>query len=401
MQCATATLTGAIEEPQALVFDLGSLVARLALLTDKRHRRGVRYSLAVILVLIVLAKLAGEDRPSGIAEWASHRTETLRAALRLRRPRLPHQNTYRRILAEVVSPEELETSVAAFLRDLPRTGRSVLIALDGKTVRGTIGTEHPQGEHLLAAYLPGEGLVLMEVATGTKENEITVAPTLLKCLDLRDKIVLGDAMHTQRALSAQILEAQGDYIWVAKDNQPTLRQDIATVFAPQTPTVLGGQVPTDFQTARTVSKGHGRRDTRQITVSSVLQGYSDWPGLEQVFQIERERLELKTGKITHETVYGLTSLSAVEAKPQRLLALVRSYWGIENGLHYRRDVTFREDATRLTRGNAGRVMATLNNLLIGLLRWCGHTNLAQARRFYAGNLPAAVALVTATPSRLW
>jgi predicted transposase YbfD/YdcC len=394
MECATAEPTGAREKPQVLLFDLGSLAARLASLTDKRHRRGVRYSLAVILVLIVLAKLAGEDRPSGIADWVSNRTDALREALHLRRPRLPHQNTYRRILVEVVSPTDLETTVAAFLQDLPRTGRSILIAIDGKTVRGTIGPEHPQGEHLLVACLPDRGMVLMQVATGTKENEITVAPTLLKCLDLRGRIVMGDAMQTQRALSAQILEADGDYIWVAKDNQPTLHQDIAEVFAPPTPTVLGGYVPTDFQTARTVTKGHGRRDTRQITVSSVLKNYSDWPGLDQVFQIERERRILKTGKTTHETIHGLTSLSSTEASPNRLLALVRSYWGIENGLHYRRDVTFHEDATRLTRGNAGRVMAILNNLLIGLLRWCGYTNLAQARRCYAANLPAALALVT-------
>jgi len=373
----------------------------LASLTDKRHRRGTRYSLAVILVLIILAKLSGEDRPSGIADWVRHRTDALREALDLKRRRLPHQNTFRRILQEVIAPDELETTVSAFLRDRPRTGRSVLIAMDGKTVRGTMGTEHPHGEHLLAAYLPGEGIVLMEVATGTKENEITAAPTLLKCLDLRGKIVMGDAMHTQRALSAQILEAEGDYIWFAKDNQPTLHQDIADLFAPQTPTVLGGQEPTDFQTARTVSKGHGRCDTRQITVSSDLTGYLDWPGVQQVFQIERERRTLKTGKTTHETVHGLTSLTRAEAHPDRLLTLVRSYWGIENGLHHRRDVTFREDATRLTRGHAGRVMAILNNLVIGLLRWCGHTNLAQARRSYDAHLPAALTLVTAIPSRLW
>jgi DDE_Tnp_1-associated len=124
MKCATADPTGAIEKPQVLVFDVGSLAARLALLADKRHRRGVRYSLAVILVLIVLAKLAGEDHPSGIADWLTHRKVALREALHLSWPRLPHQNTYRRILAEVVSPEELETTVATFLRDLPRTGEA-------------------------------------------------------------------------------------------------------------------------------------------------------------------------------------------------------------------------------------------------------------------------------------
>ena len=155
MQCATADPTGAMGEPQAVLFDVGSLAARLAALTDKRHRRGVRYSLMVILLLIALAKLAGEDRPSGIGDWVKNRTDALREALHLGRPRLPHQNTFRRILADVVLPEELETTVAAFLRDLPRSGRSILIAMDGKTVRGTIGTEHPQGEHLLAACLPG------------------------------------------------------------------------------------------------------------------------------------------------------------------------------------------------------------------------------------------------------
>lgn len=397
MECATTEPIGASENPPGVVFDVGSLAARLASLADKRHRRGIRYALAEILVLIVLAKLAGQDHPSAIATWLAQRTQLLRAALHLRRPRLPHLNTYRRILADGVAPDELETTVSAFLRERPQAGRSVLIAIDGKTVRGTIGTEHPQGEHLLAACLPGEGLVLLEVATGTKENEITVAPTLLKSLDLRGKIVMGDAMHTQRALSVQIREAQGDYIWIAKDNQPTLRQDIVEVFAPATPTVLGGQVPTDFQTARTVNKGHGRREIRQITVSGALRAYSDWPGLAQVFQIQRERVELKTGKTTHETVYGLTSLSPRKASPRRLLGLVRDYWGIENGVHYRRDVTFHEDATRLTRGNAGRIMAIINNLLIGLLRLRGYTNLAQARLVYDADLPAALALVTQPP----
>lgn len=398
MECATTPPSGARDDLPAVAFDVESLMARLAALTDPRKRRGIRYSLAVILILIVLAKLAGEDRPSAIGDWVRHRTDVLRGALHLRRARLPHQNTFRRILTEVVSPAELETTVATFLRDLPRSGQSVLIAIDGKTVRGTIGEEHPRGEHLLAAYLPEEGLVLLQVATGTKENEISVAPTLLQAVDLRGKIVMGDAMHTQRALSVQILEAGGDYLWIAKDNQPTLRQDIATLFAPPEPSTLGGHEPTDFRTARTVSKGHGRCDTRAITVSSDLAGYLDWPGAQQVFQIRRERRELKTGKTTHETVQGLTSLAGSDAGPDDLLALVRAYWGIENGLHRRRDVTFREDATRMTRGNGGRVMAILNNLIIGLLRWSGYTNLAQARRFYDGHLPAAVALVTRTPS---
>jgi predicted transposase YbfD/YdcC len=245
--------------------------------------------------LLVLAKLGGADHPSAIADWLHGRQEVLRAVLHLPRPRLPHANTFRRIMEMVVSPTELETTISAFVRALPGVGRSVLIAIDGKTVRGTLGPEHLRAEHLLCAYLPAEGVVLLQVAAGEKENEISVAPTLLQALDLRGKVVMGDALHTQRALSVQIRAAGGDYLWLAKDNQPTLHADIATLFAPAEPTVLGGQVSTDFQTARTVNKGHGRLETRQITVSSELNDYVDWPDLGQVFQIHRERVALKTG----------------------------------------------------------------------------------------------------------
>ena len=164
----------------------------------------------------------------------------------------------------------------------------------------------------------------MEVATGTKENEITVAPTLLKFLDLRGKIVMGDAMHTQRAASVQIQDAGGDFIWLAKDNQPTLHHDIATLFAPPEPTILGGLIPTDFETAETFDKDHGRTTRRRITVSGEFIGYTDWPGLAQVFQIERERVDNGTGKVTHDIVCGLTSLTRAQASPKRLLDLIRS-----------------------------------------------------------------------------
>lgn len=367
------------------VFDVASLLRRLATLTDSRSTKGLRYALAPVLLLIVLAKLSGEDRPSGIADWIKNRGRLLQEALHLSWPRMPHHNSYRRILEQVVTPEELDRAVGEHLRGLPGVGHSVLIAIDGKTVRGTIDAANPQGDHLLAAYLPEEGIVLMQVAAGDRENEISVAPELLKCLDLRGKVVAGDAMHTQRPLSIQILKAGGDYLWFVKDNQPTLREDIEQLFTADDRTVEGGRVSNDFRTYRTVDKGHGRLESREITVSSELKGYSDWPGLEQVFKLDRHRIDIKSGKEEQEIVYGLTSLSATEASPERLLYLTRAYWGIENGLHQCRDVTFEEDRTRLTRGHAGRVMAAINNLVIGLLRQAGATNIAAARRWCDAN----------------
>lgn len=400
MKCATIVPEVRVENPEARIFDVGSLWGRLASLPDARHRRGVRYPLAVILVLAILAKLGGEDRPSGIADWVRQRAALLREALRLPGSTLPHANTYRRVLGEVVDAADLDAAVGEFLRGLPGVGRSVVVSIDGKTVRGTIGTDHPRGEHLLAAYLPEEGIVLMQVRAGEKENEISVAPTLLKSLDLRGKVVIGDALHTQRVLSAQILEAGGDYVWFVKDNQPTLRADIAQVFVSPEPTPEGGIIPTDWQSCRIVTKGHGRKEIRTITVSQTLNDYSDWPGMAQVFQLERQRTVLKDQKTTTEIVHGLTSRAPDLASPRVLLDWSRTYWGIENGLHHRRDVTFQEDQTRMTRGRVGRVMAILNNLVISLLRYLGETNLAHARRKYAADAIAAVTLVSTVPARL-
>jgi predicted transposase YbfD/YdcC len=368
------------------VFSISSLLSRLATLTDSRSTKGLRYPLTPLLLLVILAKLSGEDQFCGIADWIESRGQLLREAFHLTWKRMPDHNTYRRILEDVVVPQELDCLVSEHLRSLPGVGRSVLIAIDGKTVRGTIDAASPRGEHLLVAYLPEEGIVLMQLAAGDKQNEISVAPQLLQCLDLRGKVVAGDAMHTQRKLSIQILNAGGDYLWLVKDNQPKLRAEIEELFTTDGRTVEGGQVPNDFQTFRTVDKGHGRLECREITVSSELKGYSDWPGLERVFKLERCRLDIRNGTKEREIVYGLTSLSAMEASPSRLLHLSRTYWGIENGLFQRRDVTFKEDRNRLTRGHAGRVMAAFNNLVIGLLRHAGADNIASARRWYNANL---------------
>ena len=156
----------------------------------------------------------------GIADWAQQHSEYLTGALGLKRKRLPHHSTYRRILTDEVDGDDLEQLVGEYLSQLPRSGQDTVIVIDGKTVRGTITADDAFGLHLLAAYLPGEGIVLMQmVVEKDKENEIVVAPKLLECLDLRNKVVIGDAMHTQRQLSIQIVARGGDFVWGGKDKQ--------------------------------------------------------------------------------------------------------------------------------------------------------------------------------------
>jgi len=382
---------------EGCVFDVGSLYAHFQQLRDKRKARGKRYPLEVVLVLVILAKLSGEDRPSGIADWAQRRCEVLRQALGVSRGRLPCHNTYRRVLREAVDVGELQASVGRFLTQKPGTGHSVLIAMDGKTLRGAIPSGHTHGIHLLAAYLPGEGITLMPAAVDRRENEICAAPSVLGALDLSGKVVVADAMHTQRELSAQIVQAGGDYVWLAKDHQRQLHRDIAEVFEPEVRTPGFSSPPDDFETAQTVNKGHGRLEKRILTTSRMLCGYTDWPDLQQVFQLTRHISYLKRGTHRQEVVYGLTSLAQPEAGPARLLGLVRNYWGIENGLHYRRDKTLQEDATRMTSLTLAQAMAILNNLVIGLVAQAGWHYLPQARRYYNACLPAALRLVLRPP----
>jgi predicted transposase YbfD/YdcC len=380
---------------ERVVFDVGSLYAHLQELKDSRKARGIRYPLVAILVMMVMAKLCGEDTPSGIADWIKHRGEQFIDMLKLKRKSMPHHSTYRRIEAEVVDPQELEQMVSRVLTGRKFFGKQVLLSMDGKVLRGTLD-EAQNGTYLLAAYLPSEGLVLMEVELEGKGCEIPGALKLLKMVDLREKVVMGDAMHTQRAASIQIVEAGGDYIWIAKGNQPQLEEDIRLWFEPEPDPIPGqGRLPKDFESVKEISKGHGRLEERTLTVSSQLNDFLNWPYLQQVFRLERSFVFTKTGKIQEQVVYGITSLSRDEITPTQLLKKIRAYWGIENGLHYRRDVTLREDRTRMTKGNAGRIMACLNNLVIGLVfTKTKYTYLPHARRFFDAHPALAFALLS-------
>jgi predicted transposase YbfD/YdcC len=351
----------------------------------------------LLLVTAVVAKLAEQDTPEGIAEWVQLRRDLFGETFQVKRGRMPHAMTYRRALAHAGLAAELDQLTREYL--LGPGGVSDHIALDGKTLRGVHATDETRGLHLLAAYLPQEGVVLMQVQVGGHTNEIPCAPHVLQVLDLQGKIVTGDALLTQRGLSQLIVAGGGDYVWTVKENQPQLRQDIERLFAPETCLPGTSPVINDQRTATTVEKSHGRLTTRTLTACSLLAESSTWPGLQQVFQLERCSVSTTTGERHVERVYGVTSLSARRASPARLLHLNREHWGIENGLHYRRDVTLHEDAGRTKTTAFGHLMATLNNLVIGLTIGRAWTNLAKARRYYDAHPDQALHLVLTRPTR--
>lgn len=381
-------------QPQSpICFDLNCLYQHFSKLTDKRKARGIRYPLAAILVMTLLAKLAGEDEPEGIAHWLALRKDFLLQALALTRDSTPHPVTFSRVLGNAIDVQELALAMQQFFSSKLSLGKLTAMSMDGKVMCGTIPAGQTQGLHLLALYLPEHGVVLMQVEVEEGENEISAALKVLQYVDLEGKIVTGDAMFAQKGLSELVIKKGGEYLWKVKDNQASLREEIQTVFDIEQGKTALKVLANDVEVATSVDKGHGRIEERKLSVSSVLRGHRGWPGLEQVFQVERRVYEMSSGKSYGEVHYGITSLSREQVSAGELLSLVRNHWGIENGLHYRRDRTLKEDECRLRVGKAARVMAILNNVVIGLVKQAGINNLAAARRRYDANPQEAINLL--------
>jgi predicted transposase YbfD/YdcC len=446
-----------LDEP--IAFDADSLYAYLHTLEDKRDDKGKIYPLAPLLFVAILAKLMGQNQLEHITRFATQRAAQLCRLLKLKHCRMPHKTTWGRILSHALDIGELETLVANFFThfvpaEIPARGQAVL-CIDGKTLRGTIPVGQTQGVHLLAAFLPTVGIVLAQIAVDAKENEIVAAPKLLETLDLRGLVVTGDALHTQRALSVQIVAAGGDWVWTVKDNQKTLHDDLVTLFNPAPVADGQAEYPTDFRTASKWDKTRGKLEHYEITVSSWLADYSDWPHLSQAFKMVRRVYALppqalpgdvqnqvpsrpapapglatvakdsnakvgrtkstkgkskspahskgKEGKLagkeleSEEIRYGITSLPSSVTKPAQLMALVRAEWGIENKLHWRRDYLLAEDWSRLRRGSAPQANAVLNNLMLGLIAIGGPCeNVAEARSRMSYDPNLAINLLTKT-----
>lgn len=363
-----------------MVVNIGRLRERFSKLNDRRGKQGTIYPLWYLLTVICLAKLSGEHTPTGITEWIRLRYRALREAMSAHWRPAPSLNTIRRILAEGVLAAELQEVCRQFLHEEYGGQQTVSVAIDGKTMRGTIASGSSQGVHLLSAYLPEEGVTLAQEAVANHENELVAAPKLLAQLDLRGKVVSGDAMFTQRNLSVQVTAQGGDYLWFVKENQPTLYEDVQRFFQVRETRPGWSQPPLPQSTSSQWNKAHGRLEQRRLTAIVDETAYLDWPAVAQVLQVERRTQCLRTGKCRHETSYAITSLTPERASSQRLLVLTRRHWGIENGLHYRRDTTLQEDQTRISHLQQAEVMAVLNNFVIGLARKLGFHNLASAQR---------------------
>jgi predicted transposase YbfD/YdcC len=265
----------------------------------------------------------------------------------------------------------------------------VHVALDGKTLRGTLSHEAADQRKMqhLALYETGTGLVLKEQVVGEKQNELSIVSQFLTPVWVKGRSSSADARPSHHTFCGDVTHGGGYFLLIAKGNQPTLRDDLQLFFS---------EPPADcrdWRTARSGDFGHGRLEIRKLVASTELNELlvDKWTGVAQVFRLVRT--VTKQGQTSEEVVYGLTALSPGQAGAQDLLALVRDHWAIENRLHSRRDVTLREDDCQVRKGEAPRVPAVLNSFLLALLDFLGFSNVPGHLRLFDAHPLQAIRLL--------
>ncbi len=336
--------------------DPPGLLAVLAKVADPRCRRGVRYRLAVILALGVCAVLAGARSFIAIAEWAADADAETLARLGVTGA-VPSESTFRRTLQRLDADafDDLAGRWAA-RRTTPGQKERRVIAVDGKTLRGS-GHDGGDGHHLLAALDHAHGVVLGQVEVGAKTNEIPLFTTLLDRLDIQNAVITADALHAQRSHATYLTGRGAHYLLIVKRNQPNLYAQLAAL--------PWRDVPVAYDKRE---RGHGRIERRTLKVTAAARGLA-FPHAAQ--------------KWSRETCYAATSLTITQASHAQLAAIIRGHWGIEDRLHWVRDMDFDEDRSQVRTASGPRIMASLRNLVITILRLAGATSIAPALRYHA------------------
>jgi len=379
-----------------------TLMDALKHIPDPRKSRGKRHNWLMLLTILVSGLASGYQSARAIAHWAKLHASELQQLLPALQ-RIPSEATILRTIRQIdaVRLDQLLTAYSASLPTPTEHAGCIITlqgevlqgqALDGKTVRTS--SAHGDKTHLVSLVQHASALTLAQTEVASKQNEISAAPTLLHGRDLSGTVTTGDALLTQRRLASSIDDHNGYYLMIVKRNQRRLWEDLDLLF--RIPPIAADQEVWDQAT--TVSKGHGRLETRRLECGTGLVAELDWPGVAQVARRECERIVMKTGKRTVEVSYGILSLPALEVGARQVEALWRGHWTIENGKHYVRDVTLGEDANQMHSGEAPRVLATLRSGLIDLWRHQGWSNIADAVRVCAASVQRTLMLIGAIPA---
>jgi predicted transposase YbfD/YdcC len=329
-------------------------------LDDPRIDRKKLHPMPEILLLTLCAVICGAESWDDIETFGEAKVEFLRKYLPYEHG-IPSDDTLRRFF-RAIDPKQFQQLFVDWIRTWlnPEVADKIL-AIDGKTLRGSRdGEQLPI--HLVSAFASEAGIVLGQIKTQEKSNEITAIPELLEWLDVRGAIVTIDAMGCQKAIAEKIIDKGGDYLLALKGNQSRLHDDVRLHFEEPSP-----QASTRMGHAETIDKGHGRIEVRHCRVSTDIGWlkvlHPEWKNLNSIVAIASERHIGET--VSQETRYFISS-SLVPA--ERMLAAVRLHWGIENQLHWVLDMSFGEDQSRIRKGNAPSNVGIIRHAALNMIR---------------------------------
>lgn len=339
-----------------------SLFDSLQEIADPRIERTKRHLLVDILVIAICAVICGAESWEEIAEFGRAKQEWFSRFLALPHGIASH-DTFRRVFM-LLKAEEFERTFLEWVRAAVKLSEGAVVNIDGKELCGTHSADRKEGLRLVSAWAAEQAVVLGQVRTAEKSNEITAIPELLAVLELAGAIVTIDAMGCQKTIAAQIREQNAEYVLALKGNHANLHQEIVDYFG-----WAERQKWRDIAVATThsVEKGHGRIEERRVFATEDIDWIlekNQWSGLRSIVMVESER-EIIGGKRSTERRFFISSLTA-DAK--RIGAAVRGHWAIENQLHWSLEVCFSEDACRTRTGQAAENLAVVRHIGLNLLK---------------------------------
>jgi len=354
----------------------GDFFSHFRIIRDPRIERTKKHRLETILFIAICGVISGAESWVEIEQFGEEKKEWLARYVDLTNG-IPSHDTFGQVFA-LLDPEIFCKSFLGWIQTIRQRTQGEVIAIDGKTVRRSHDrTNGKEALHLVHAWASENHLMLGQIETDEKSNEITAIPKLLQMLELRGAIVTLDAMGTQKEIAQTIRDQEGDYVMALKGKQNLLYEEVQQYWEdPKLP-------PEEYHEYETVDKGHGRMEIRRYRVSQQidwLEPKSEWAGLKSIGRVEAERTIQGETSVEHR--YYLTSL---EANAQELARVVRSHWTIENNLHWALDISFREDESRVRIGHAAQNFALLRRMALALLKKDKASKVGiKARRLKAG-----------------
>lgn len=344
---------------------VGSITVHFASIKDPRIERTKKHKLIDIITITICGVICGADSWVDIAMFGEAKLEWLKGFLELPNG-IPSHDTFGDVFARI-DPEQFRGCFMEWVRAVSELTKGQLVSIDGKTLRRSHDT--PLGKeaiHMVSAWSSANGLVLGQLSTDEKSNEITAIPELLRLLELSGCIVSIDAMGCQKQIAKSIVDKGADYVLALKANQGNLHEDVKELFDGALQLGFEGM---EYDLWETVEKGHGRIESRQCWVISdqkdlsYIRKLSDWEDLNCVAMVRAER---RIGEsVSVESRYYISSL---KGNARQLLWAIRGHWGIENSLHWVLDIAFREDDSRVRKDNSPENLAVLRHIALNLLK---------------------------------